>query len=199
MTGTHIKFYLVETELTKENSIVKVLENELEGTKQVVNDILKQGREYIKESADAETVSEIVREVYGSLIASFDNLSAIMDILNVKTLDEYDAFCKDLIARDCCAINTIQEMTCYVLADEIFGDDKSGVKCLNLDDVSFIVGSIREAVENPSESLKMGNKWVKANPFELLTTINILDTIIQAMKMRGSQGVKSYLLCMPQH
>lgn len=197
MTGTHIKFYLVETEYNKTNSLVDVLKNELENNKTFAKDLLASCREALVNSADDETFKEIIAELYPMLFSVSTKLSVAADVMYVQSLDDFDTFCEKFL--DKVDIVSVAETMSCVFADEIFGEDKNEIKCLNFNDVEKIVQDIQRAVESPLESLKSGNKWMCVNPCEFMSVSRFLTPVYDAMKRRKDEGTESYLLCMPQH
>lgn len=191
-----VKYYLVETEYNENTSIVDVLKNELEANKEFAKRIFDEGRAALVDAYQDE-FAEIISDMYPMLFSVTTKLSVAAEILNVKTLDEFDVFCENFLENKVDIIE-IADIVCPVLNTVVFGDE-SEIKCLNLYDVDKIVQDIQRAVENPAESLKSGKKWMSMSPTEMVSLSRFLFPAYEAMKERKEAGTDSYLLCMPQH
>lgn len=196
MRVDRVKYYLVETEYNKNTSIVDVLKNELEANKEFAKRIFDEGRAALV-NANQKEFAEIISDMYPMLFSVTTKLSVAAEILNVKTLDEFDVFCENFLENKVDIIE-IADIVCPVLNTVVFGDE-SEIKCLNLYDVDKIVQDIQRAVENPAESLKSGKKWMSMSPTEMVSLTRFLFPAYEAMKERKEAGTDSYLLCMPQH
>lgn len=195
MKEQRIKFYLVETEYNETTSIVDVLQNELDANRSFAKEVLENGRTVLAGCYE-EAFADILVEIYPMLFSVTTKLSVAAEILNVKTLDEYDAFCKNFLEKKIDIVD-IADTICYTLADVIFGDEEKDIKCLNFNEVEKIVEDIKRAVESPLESLKSGNKWMSMSPTEMVSLTRFLFPAYEAMKERKEAGTDSYLLCMP--
>lgn len=196
MRVDRVKYYLVETEYNENTSIVDVLKNELEANKEFAKRIFDEGRAALVDAYQDE-FAEIISDMYPMLFSVTTKLSVAAEILNVKTLDEFDVFCENFLENKVDIIE-IADIVCPVLNTVVFGDE-SEIKCLNLYDVDKIVQDIQRAVENPAESLKSGKKWMSMSPTEMVSLSRFLFPAYEAMKERKEAGTDSYLLCMPQH
>lgn len=198
MKEQRIKFYLVETEYNETTSIVDVLQNELDANRSFAKEVLENGKTVLTGCEDPQAFADILVEIYPMLFSVTTKLSVAAEILNVKTLDEYDVFCKNFLEKKIDIVD-IADTVCYTLADVIFGDEERDIKCLNFNEVEKIVEDIKRAVESPLESLKSGNKWMSMSPTEMVSLTRFLFPAYEAMKDRKEAGTDSYLLCMPLH
>ena len=198
MKEQRIKFYLVETEYNETTSIVDVLQNELDANRSFAKEVLENGKTVLTGCEDPQAFADILVEIYPMLFSVTTKLSVAAEILNVKTLDEYDAFCKNFLEKKIDIVD-IADTICYTLSDVIFGDEEKDIKCLNFNEVEKIVEDIKRAVESPLESLKSGNKWMSMSPTEMVSLTRFLFPAYEAMRERKEAGTDSYLLCMPQH
>lgn len=198
MKEQRIKFYLVETEYNETTSIVDVLQNELDANRSFAKEVLENGKTVLTGCEDPQAFADILVEIYPMLFSVTTKLSVAAEILNVKTLDEYDAFCKNFLEKKIDIVD-IADTICYTLSDVIFGDEEKDIKCLNFNEVEKIVEDIKRAVESPLESLKSGNKWMSMSPTEMVSLTRFLFPAYEAMRERKDAGTDSYLLCMPQH
>lgn len=196
MKEQRIKFYLVETEYNETTSIVDVLQNELDANRSFAKEVLENGKTVLTGCEDPQAFADILVEIYPMLFSVTTKLSVAAEILNVKTLDEYDVFCKNFLEKKIDIVD-IADTVCYTLADVIFGDEERDIKCLNFNEVEKIVEDIKRAVESPLESLKSGNKWMSMSPTEMVSLTRFLFPAYEAMKDRKEAGTDSYLLCMP--
>ena len=196
MKEQRIKFYLVETEYNETTSIVKVLQNELDANRSFAKEVLENGRTVLAGCYDQQAFADILVEIYPMLFSVTTKLSVAAEILNVKTLDEYDVFCKNFLEKKIDIVD-IADTICYTLSDVIFGDEEKDIKCLNFNEVEKIVEDIKRAVESPLESLKSGNKWMLMSPTEMVSLTRFLFPAYEAMRERKEAGTDSYLLCMP--
>ena len=196
MKEQRIKFYLVETEYNETTSIVDVLQNELDANRSFAKEVLENGKTVLAECYDQQAFADILVEIYPMLFSVTTKLSVAAEILNVKTLDEYDVFCKNFLEKKIDIVD-IADTICYTLSDVIFGDDEKDIKCLNFNEVEKIVEDIKRAVESPLESLKSGNKWMFMSPTEMVSLTRFLFPAYEAMRERKEAGTDSYLLCMP--
>ena len=196
MKEQRIKFYLVETEYNETTSIVDVLQNELDANRSFAKEVLENGKTVLTGCEDPQAFADILVEIYPMLFSVTTKLSVAAEILNVKTLDEYDAFCKNFLEKKIDIVD-IADTICYTLSDVIFGDEEKDIKCLNFNEVEKIVEDIKRAVESPLESLKSGNKWMSMSPTEMVSLTRFLFPAYEAMKERKEAGTDSYLLCMP--
>lgn len=196
MKEQRIKFYLVETEYNETTSIVDVLQNELDANRSFAKEVLENGKTVLTGCEDPQAFADILVEIYPMLFSVTTKLSVAAEILNVKTLDEYDAFCKNFLEKKIDIVD-IADTICYTLADVIFGDEEKDIKCLNFNEVEKIVEDIKRAVESPLESLKSGNKWMSMSPTEMVSLTRFLFPAYEAMRERKEAGTDSYLLCMP--
>lgn len=198
MKEQRIKFYLVETEYNETTSIVDVLQNELDANRSFAKEVLENGKTVLTGCEDPQAFADILVEIYPMLFSVTTKLSVAAEILNVKTLDEYDVFCKNFLEKKIDIVD-IADTICYTLSDVIFGDEEKDIKCLNFNEVEKIVEDIKRAVESPLESLKSGNKWMSMSPTEMVSLTRFLFPAYEAMRERKEAGTDSYLLCMPQH
>ena len=196
MKEQRIKFYLVETEYNETTSIVDVLQNELDANRSFAKEVLENGKTVLTGCEDPQAFADILVEIYPMLFSVTTKLSVAAEILNVKTLDEYDVFCKNFLEKKIDIVD-IADTICYTLSDVIFGDEEKDIKCLNFNDVEKIVEDIKRAVESPLESLKSGNKWMSMSPTEMVSLTRFLFPAYEAMRERKEAGTDSYLLCMP--
>lgn len=202
MKNRYIKFYLVPTELNETTGLVKVLEDTMQENQVYVNNVLEIGRDAIKEANNADEIKLIVREIYGHLCYTFDSVLDVADVLDVVDLEGYNEFVVKLASLPPAhnvQINPIHEIVCTSFADIVLGETNR--ICLKRDDVAKIVEDIHNAVEKPKEALKMGNKWVYANPVEMMQTVNMLDAVYRAMDKvtdEVDEAKSAYLLCMEQ-
>lgn len=196
MKEQRIKFYLVETEYNETTSIVDVLQNELDANRSFAKEVLENGKTVLAECYDQQAFADILVEIYPMLFSVTTKLSVAAEILNVKTLDEYDVFCKNFLEKKIDIVD-IADTICYTLSDVIFGDEEKDIKCLNFNEVEKIVEDIKRAVESPLESLKSGNKWMFMSPTEMVSLTRFLFPAYEAMRERKEAGTDSYLLCMP--
>ena len=196
MKEQRIKFYLVETEYNETTSIVDVLQNELDANRSFAKEVLENGKTVLTGCEDPQAFADILVEIYPMLFSVTTKLSVAAEILNVKTLDEYDAFCKNFLEKKIDIVD-IADTICYTLSDVIFGDEEKDIKCLNFNEVEKIVEDIKRAVESPLESLKSGNKWMSMSPTEMVSLTRFLFPAYEAMRERKEAGTDSYLLCMP--
>ena len=198
MKEQRIKFYLVETEYNETTSIVDVLQNELDANRSFAKEVLENGKTVLTGCEDPQAFADILVEIYPMLFSVTTKLSVAAEILNVKTLDEYDVFCKNFLEKKIDIVD-IADTICYTLSDVIFGDEEKDIKCLNFNEVEKIVEDIKRAVESPLESIKSGNKWMSMSPTEMVSLTRFLFPAYEAMRERKEAGTDSYLLCMPQH
>ena len=202
MKNRYIKFYLVPTELNETTGLVKVLEDTMKENQVYVNNVLEIGRDAIKEANNADEIKLIVREIYGHLCYTFDSVLDVADVLDVVDLEGYNEFVVKLASLPPAhnvQINPIHEIVCTSFADIVLGETNR--ICLKRDDVAKIVEDIHNAVEKPKEALKIGNKWVYANPVEMMQTVNVLDAVYRAMDKvtdEVDEAKSAYLLCMEQ-
>ena len=196
MKEQRIKFYLVETEYNETTSIVDVLQNELDANRSFAKEVLENGKTVLTGCEDPQAFADILVEIYPMLFSVTTKLSVAAEILNVKTLDEYDAFCKNFLEKKIDIVD-IADTICYTLSDVIFGDEEKDIKCLNFNEVEKIVEDIKRAVESPLESLKSGNKWMFMSPPEMVSLTRFLFPAYEEMRERKEAGTDSYLLCMP--
>jgi hypothetical protein len=196
MKEQRIKFYLVETEYNETTSIVDVLQNELDANRSFAKEVLENGKTVLTGCEDPQAFADILVEIYPMLFSVTTKLSVAAEILNVKTLDEYDVFCKNFLEKKIDIVD-IADTICYTLSDVIFGDEEKDIKCLNFNEVEKIVEDIKRAVESPLESLKSGNKWMSMSPTEMVSLTRFLFPAYEAMRERKEAGTDSYLLCMP--
>lgn len=196
MKEQRIKFYLVETEYNETTSIVDVLQNELDANRSFAKEVLENGKTVLTGCEDPQAFADILVEIYPMLFSVTTKLSVAAEILNVKTLDEYDAFCKNFLEKKIDIVD-IADTICYTLSDVIFGDEEKDIKSLNFNEVEKIVEDIKRAVESPLESLKSGNKWMSMSPTEMVSLTRFLFPAYEAMRERKEAGTDSYLLCMP--
>ncbi len=196
MKEQRIRFYLVETEYNETTSIVDVLQNELDANRSFAKEVLENGKTVLAGCEDPQAFADILVEIYPMLFSVTTKLSVAAEILNVKTLDEYDVFCKNFLEKKIDIVD-IADTICYTLSNVIFGDEEKDIKSLNFNEVEKIVEDIKRAVESPLESLKSGNKWMFMSPTEMVSLTRFLFPAYEAMRERKEAGTDSYLLCMP--